>query len=137
MINITTENTMHTIGLYQVVDTVAESTLGLIVKAYRDGLAVRMFLEALSAPKQDNEIAKYPADYVLYYIGQQDQETGAIVDLPTKPTIIYTGRQYVDQLRRDAAQATQVVDTPDDLGAVRPQPIGLQVVGDEERPKAV
>jgi len=80
------------VKLYQVYDTVGQNVLGPIITVKHDAAAVRIFTEALK--DQKTALAQHPQDYVLLYLGTQDDDTGVIVS--EMPKTVLTGKQWKD-----------------------------------------
>lgn len=57
------------------------------------GAAVRAFSDLVQ--DKSTSIAKHPADYRLYVIGEFDDVSGALQSLP-QPEFLYTGADFVD-----------------------------------------
>lgn len=58
-----------------------------------DGLATRLFVEVAKDAK--SEVAKYPADYSLYRIGEYDPNTGVLTGC--RPVILMTASAALNQ----------------------------------------
>lgn len=86
------ETNMHSHGLYQIYDKVAETSLGPVLKAHKAAAAVREFHTALGDNR--TSLNQHPADYNLLYVGEQDDQTGQIQG--TKPMVVATGAQWVE-----------------------------------------
>lgn len=63
-------------GLYQLYDTKAESVAGPIQTHRKEGSAVRAFHGVLEAAETMPN--RYPEDFELRQVGEQDEETGEI-----------------------------------------------------------
>lgn len=92
---------MAHLRLYQIYDTIAMQVTGVIMAANRDEVVIRHFTELLA--NTDSTPGKYPEDFSLLVIGEQNQDTGELK--PTDPQIIYTGRVWLrlQQLKVDSS----------------------------------
>lgn len=70
-------------NLYQLYDLVAQSTAGPIVQHTRHGSAVRQFHELLK--DQTTTPGKYPEQFDLLWIGEQDNESAEITSRQPTP----------------------------------------------------
>lgn len=87
----------HLVNLYQVFDLNAGRTAGSIFTEYQHGPAIRSFRELLGGSKETLP-ARYPADFDLKCLGQQDVETGDI--FPQTPETIYRGALFAEQAKQ-------------------------------------
>lgn len=67
---------MRTVTLYQLYDLVARTTAGPIMAYKHDGAALRAFGDTLAA--EGILPNKYPEQFNLLKLGEQDEDTGAI-----------------------------------------------------------
>lgn len=84
-------------GLYQIRDRVAEMAIGPVLTAKRHPAAIRQFHSALADGR--TSLSQHPADYELLYVGEQDEDTGAIYGAE-KPVIVATGEAWVESQPR-------------------------------------
>lgn len=84
--------------LYQLYDTKAGVVSGPILSANKPAPMVRSFNELLADKNTDP--GKYPEDYQLLHVGEQDEETGIITPAEHGPATVATGTQWLEaQLR--------------------------------------
>jgi len=69
--------------IYNVYDSKAE-TWGMPLFYDCRANAIRSLGEAVNKNTEDNQIAKYPADFTFFEIGEYDRETGSITSYETK-----------------------------------------------------
>lgn len=91
---------MSHIRLYQVLDLVAQRTLGPILTNYNDAAAVRVFTEALNDAR--TSLSKAPQDYALVLLGEQDEETGSLFPLDGIPTVVLHGKTWAAIAKPDS-----------------------------------
>lgn len=82
---------MATLKLFQMFDNVARQVTGPIAAANREEPIIRAFTDALSNPQSDP--GKYPDDFSLIHMGEQNQDTGEIT--PCEVQTIYSGRAWL------------------------------------------
>jgi len=63
--------------IFTVYDTKA-AIYGQPFYAVTDGIALRMFSDAVNNNSPDNALNRYPEDFTLYYIGEFDDATGSV-----------------------------------------------------------
>ena len=63
--------------IFTVYDTKA-AIYGQPFYAVTDGIALRMFSDAVNNSAPDNALNRYPEDFTLYYIGEFDDATGSV-----------------------------------------------------------
>lgn len=79
---------MSKINLYIIYDHVALQTRGVMIPSNRDEHVIRQFSEVLAQP--DTDLGKYPNDFSLLHVGEQEQDTGVLT--PCEPRTVFTGR---------------------------------------------
>lgn len=85
-------------GLYQLHDTVAQQTLGVILKEKHRNAAVRDFYSILA--DKDTLPGQHPKDFELRKVGEQDEATGEIT--PTvPPETITTGEEWLSKMQQE------------------------------------
>lgn len=84
-------------NLYQLYDRKAQAVSGPIMIYKRDAAAVRLFHSVLSDTR--TEPGRYPEDFELRLIGEQNEYTAQLTAL--EPQIIATGTQWVEQQNRN------------------------------------
>lgn len=84
---------MRNAKLYQLYDLKAESVGGPIMAQKAPGPAIRDFHSVLANP--ETQPGRYPQDFNLIQIGEQDETTGRIID--TEVVIVATGEAWVQQ----------------------------------------
>lgn len=72
---------MNKVKIFAIYDNQAE-TFGRPFFMLTEGLAIRGFVEAASDPQTD--FAKFPSDFILYEIGDYDENTGLIESIDPK-----------------------------------------------------
>lgn len=75
--------------IFTVYDTKA-SIYGQPFYAVTDGIALRMFSDAVNNNSPDNALNRYPEDFTLYYIGEFDDATGSVTGNLT-PILVANG----------------------------------------------
>lgn len=83
-------------NLYQLYDLTARSVAGPIMIEKRDAPAIRLFHSLLANP--DTQPGRYPDDFELRLIGEQNEYTSQITALD--PQTVATGAGWVEQQRR-------------------------------------
>lgn len=86
------DNNMSKTKLYQVYDTESQTVIGPVVAERRDAPAIRVFHELLANP--ETILGKYPNQFSLLYLGEQDLDT-ALITPEQLPTAIATGREWL------------------------------------------
>lgn len=99
------------IGLYVVIDDIAESVVGSMLVFHNDVLAVRFMQDLVRDPQ--SALQKHPSDVRMLAIGMMDQTSGTIVEAFKKPRVVITG----------AKAALVGVE----LGVKSPAPVGPQL----------
>lgn len=90
--------------LFQMYDTVAKGPIGPIFAIKSEAAAIRMFRDGLTDEKSN--LATHPEDYELHQIGEQDPDTGEILQAECPqcglkaganhaPIITITGKQAI------------------------------------------
>ena len=87
-------------NVYSVYDVTSE-TFGSPFLLLTDGLAMRSFYEA--AINTQTEISKYPDEYVLYNIGQYDDDTGLMV--PKEPKRLNTASHAIKVFQKETKES--------------------------------
>lgn len=82
---------MHTLKLFQMYDSNAMQVSGPLIKANRAEPVIRAFTDVLE--NKDTDPGRYPEDFSLLEVGEQNQDTGEII--PCDPKTIYTGRVWL------------------------------------------
>lgn len=75
--------------IFTVFDTKA-AIYGQPFYAVTDGIALRMFSDAVNNNSPDNALNRYPEDFTLYYIGEFDDVTGSVTGNLT-PMLVANG----------------------------------------------
>lgn len=88
--------------LFQVYDRKAEMVVGPIMTYNRAGPAVRDYHGLLN--NKETQPGRYPEDYDLLEIGEQDDATGAIT---SQIKVVATGEAYKEQQLATAAREGQ------------------------------
>lgn len=83
-------------NLYTIYDLEAQTTLGPVIPHARHAAATRMFSEVLA--DKNTTPGKYPEQFHLIWIGEQDTETAEIT--PREPTPVLTGADWLKQQRQ-------------------------------------
>lgn len=93
---------MARIRLYQMYDKQAGIVSGPILAVNRDAAAIRAFNDVLA--QKDSDPGRYPEDFELLLIGEQDQESGAIVawNPSGHQEVIATGAEWLAAQERQA-----------------------------------
>lgn len=92
---------MHT-RLYQIYDKNAENVVGPIMVFPKEGPAIRAFNETCA--QKDSMVNKYPHEYELRCIGEQNTDTGEIT--PIMFTVA-TGTQWAESQGEPPLQLKQ------------------------------
>lgn len=71
---------MSVLGVFAVLDRAAQ-VYGRPFCAPNLAMAKRMFFEAVRDQNPDNALAKYPADFALFCVGEYDEESADLVSL--------------------------------------------------------
>lgn len=87
--------------LFQIHDQTAMQVGGPIMAASRAEAVIRQFAELLA--DKTSLPGKYPEDFILLELGEQDLTSGEIT--PCDPKTIYTGRVFLRQQAHAAAKA--------------------------------
>lgn len=75
-------------NLYQLYDRAAEQTLGTIIAARADAVAIRTFKDVID--DKGTLPGQHPTDFELWYLGKQDTHTGVITPA-TPPMLVASG----------------------------------------------
>lgn len=59
-----------------------------------EGVAVRQFQDEVNRAHEDNQLYKHPDDFMLYYLGTFDDNTGGI-DLLAQPKLIARAKEVM------------------------------------------
>lgn len=84
--------------LYAIRDVKADAFVSLMDIA-TEGLARRTFVESCMNPKSD--LSRYPADYMLYEMGEYDLNSGLVTALLPTPKLIMTASAAVAMARAE------------------------------------
>lgn len=76
--------------LYQVLDKQAACVVGPIISVRHMAQAIRLFNDTLAT--EGTTLNQHPDDYDLMYVGEQDDETGALA--PSQTQIVHTGTAW-------------------------------------------
>lgn len=101
--------------LFQIYDKVAMTVAGVIMSSARPEAIIRDFTELLANP--NTQLHKYPDDFILLEIGEQNQNTGELT--PCDPKTIYTGSHW------KRLQANPDSSSPANTNGAGEQPSGL------------
>lgn len=104
--------------LYQLYDTNAGAVAGPIMAAQRPAPVVRAFHDLLKDTSTDP--GKYPEDFIVRHLGEQDEETG-IITAHAEPMVIATGSEWLEAQHRVTTGASANSDEP----AVRSAPVSF------------
>lgn len=107
------------VKLFQIFDTTAMQVGGPIMAAARAEAVIREFREVLASP--NTTPGKYPEDFVLLEIGEQNISTGELT--PCDPKTIDTGRVWLRMKERASA------DNPDSSSPANTNGAGEQPSG--------
>lgn len=83
----------RTTNLYQIFDLTAEAVVGPILLEKALGAAIRSFNSVLG--NKQTFPGQYPEQFILIFLGIQDEETGAITADPGL-CVVATGRQWLE-----------------------------------------
>lgn len=84
---------MHEVHLYQIRDLVADSVVGLVISEKGAAPAIRSFYQLLG--NRDTQPGMFPADYVLLFLGTQNQSSGELYPCPSGPSVAATGSSWL------------------------------------------
>lgn len=121
---------MANLKMFQIYDNVAMTVVGMIMLSTRAEAIIRTFTEELSKG-QESQIGKYPEDYSLLELGEQDQDTGEITPY-ADPKIVYTGRVWLRLQQRDKP-ANPDSSSPANTNGAGEQPSGF-ITGNRHNP---
>lgn len=111
---------MAHLKLFQVYDNVAMTVAGIIMASTRAEAVIRNFTELLE--NKDTQPGKYPEDYSLIELGEQNQDTGELI--PCDPKIVYTGRVWL-RLKERATAGNPDSSSPANTNGAGEQPSGF------------
>lgn len=92
-------------NIYSIYD-VKSGLYGPAMTFVNDATAIRSFQEMLTSPDQNSLLSLYPADYILFCVGEYNQETG-LIKPHVAPINIIAGMQAFTNACNDAEARRQ------------------------------
>ena len=80
--------------LYSIYDAKA-NTYCAPFECVSNGVAIRQLMDLVSDAK--TTVSRYPEDFSLYFVGDFDTDTGALLPLGTVPTLVLHAKDAIQQ----------------------------------------